>query len=353
MKHILIGDTHFDVSNGSEEVFNNQLKVFNNQILPLMEERNIKSIVQTGDITDNRTKLSLNIQHRLKTELFDILELKNINLISIIGNHDIYKKTDLSIYSMEVFEKAYKNLTIISKPTKLNNLLLIPWLCTQEDELNMFKEIEAQKPKGVIGHFEISDFFVSRTLKAEHGLTKDLFKNIKVFSGHYHLKQEDDNINYIGTPYQLTWSDFGENKGFYILDDETLELEFIPNESSIIHKKIVINSETKTISVDNGFEDIIESSVAKFDYDSLCNSKVKIFIDKDNAYNKKVIEAILEKVITYRIEIQDKVEEETVVEEETIKEYSIQDAIAQKVTTSFQKSVYDKVLEQSIKDLKE
>lgn len=357
MKHILIGDTHYDCNAGSEEVFNQQIKLFKEQIFPYMKENNINSIIQSGDITDNRTKISLNIQHRLKEELFDVIEKENFNLIAILGNHDIFYKTNLNVYSMEIFEKAYKdNFTVIKKPTKLNNLLLVPWLCSKEDEEYMFKKVKEINPKGVIGHFEISNFYVSKTYKAEHGISSKDFKDIKVFSGHYHLKQEEGNIFYIGTPYQTSWTDYSEQKGFYILDDETLEISFIENISSAKHLKVYLNSEEKTCTVTDGItEDFYK--VSKLDYNIFTNSKVKIYIDKDNAFNKKVIENILEKVLSYRIEVLDKPDEdldETKLDE-NLKyfDYDIKEAISTNLENNYQKEVFEKVVNKSLLDMKE
>lgn len=354
MKHILISDLHFDVSNGSEEVFNQQIKLFNEQIFPYMRENNINSIIQTGDITDNRTKISLNIQHRLKEELFDVLEEYNYTMFTILGNHDIFYKTNLSIYSMEIFEKAYKdNLKVIRTPTILNKLLLVPWLCTKEDEENMFNTVNSFNPKGVIGHFEISNFYVSKTYKAEHGINSSCFKDIKVFSGHYHLKQEEGNIFYIGTPYQTSWTDYSEQKGFYILDDKTLEIEFIENNSSAKHLKVYLNSEEKTCLITDGItEDIFK--VSKLDYNIFTNTKVKIYIDKDNAFNKKVIESILENVLSYRIEVLEKIEEENIeTKNEDFKDYDIKEAISSNLQNSYQRSVFEQIVNKSLIDMKE
>ena len=354
MKHILIGDTHYDCNAGSEEIFNQQIKLFKEQIFPYMKENNINSIIQTGDISDNRTKISLNIQHRLKEELFDVVEKENFKLITILGNHDIFYKTNLSVYSMEIFEKAYKdNFTVIKNPTKLNNLLLVPWLCSKEDEENMFTKIKEVNPKGVIGHFEISNFYVSKTYKAEHGINSSLFKDIKVFSGHYHLKQEEGNIFYIGTPYQDHWTSFGEQKYFYVLDDETLELEAIENVSSAKHLKVYLNSEEKTCTITDGItEDIYK--IPKLDYNIFTNTKVKIYIDKDNASNKKVIENILENVLSYRIEVLDKpVEEDIETKNENIKDYDIKEAISTNLQNSYQKNVFEQIVNKSLIDMKE
>jgi hypothetical protein len=56
------------------------------------------------------------------------------------------------------------------------------------------------------------------------------------FSGHFHHKSDNGNVYYLGNPYQITWSDYKDPRGFHIFDTETRELEFIPNPYEIFHK---------------------------------------------------------------------------------------------------------------------
>ncbi len=57
-----------------------------------------------------------------------------------------------------------------------------------------------------------------------------------VLSGHFHHKSSHGNIQYLGTPYEITWSDFNDPKGFHILDTDTKQLSFIPNPFVMFHK---------------------------------------------------------------------------------------------------------------------
>ena len=51
----------------------------------------------------------------------------------------------------------------------------------------------------------------------------------QVISGHYHCRSEKDNVKYLGAPYQMTFSDVGDTKGFWTLDTGDRSLEFIEN----------------------------------------------------------------------------------------------------------------------------
>ena len=50
----------------------------------------------------------------------------------------------------------------------------------------------------------------------------------------------------MGCPYELTWSDYQDPKGFHIYDTETRQLEFIRNPYSMFNK-VFYNDEGKTM----------------------------------------------------------------------------------------------------------
>ena len=55
-------------------------------------------------------------------------------------------------------------------------------------------------------------------------------------SGHFHKKSHMDNIWYLGSPFEQTWIDCDEERGFHVLDTDTMELEFIPNPHKMFFK---------------------------------------------------------------------------------------------------------------------
>jgi DNA repair exonuclease SbcCD nuclease subunit len=62
----------------------------------------------------------------------------------------------------------------------------------------------------------------------EHGHSaKELNQYEKVFSGHYHSKQENGNVLYTGTPIATTFAEANEQHGIHILDTTTGEIEFV------------------------------------------------------------------------------------------------------------------------------
>jgi uncharacterized protein (DUF342 family) len=57
-----------------------------------------------------------------------------------------------------------------------------------------------------------------------------------VYSGHYHHKSTEGNITYLGCPYEMTWQDYQDEKGFHIFDTETRVLTRVTNPFNMFHK---------------------------------------------------------------------------------------------------------------------
>jgi hypothetical protein len=71
---------------------------------------------------------------------------------------------------------------------------------------------------------------LNKKSKQEHGTPVGKFAAYKrVYSGHIHYAQKNKNVMMVGNAYQMTRSDGDNPKGFYILDLETGNHEFIEN----------------------------------------------------------------------------------------------------------------------------
>ena len=312
MKYIILGDTHFDLANGNERVFDFQMRFFEQQLFPYMLENKIDTIIQVGDFTDNRTKISLNIISGLKRRFFDKLKEYNFKMIHIIGNHDIFYKDSREIYSMEIFEQAYpENIEVITNNRVITmttvfkhtsesktKFQFVPWI-TNDDEFFIDNDAEV-----IFGHFEIKNFQMMRGFYSTNGLDPETFKNKLVFSGHYHLNQEKGNIIYVGTPYQLDWGDFNERKGFYVFDSVTKEYEFIENSVSPRHLKCTIDTDTKTIKVDGLLGGPQEFKINKsLNLSLFKDNKIKLYAKKELALVKNLFESIQPLAYSTKLEI--------------------------------------------------
>ena len=290
MKYALLGDLHFGVKGFNKDFFREQIGYLRDEFFPLCKEHNVDKVIQFGDLLDNRKIIDnaffIDMLYELEALLFEY----NIPMVVLTGNHDIYYKNTRDYSLLEVISKFgslkdkitwINNQTLIKEeifvPGKklTKNILIVPWLLPGE---NIDQEMLASADY-VFGHFEIKDFYMMPGVKAKSGLTIKDFQNKKVFSGHYHIRQEKGNVLYLGTPYQLNFGDAGNEKGFYILDLATDKLEFILN---TYNKKYLV------IWLGNNIYNSDEIDVWNFD---LIKEKyyVKIIHRKDTEENTRLL----------------------------------------------------------------
>ena len=88
-----------------------------------------------------------------------------------------------------------------------------------------------------MGHLELNGFAVNNIVTMDHGTPADIFKGFdRVYSGHFHTRSHQEEIYYLGNPYELYWHDVEETKGFHFFDTETLEHTPIDNPYRMFYK---------------------------------------------------------------------------------------------------------------------
>jgi hypothetical protein len=106
---------------------------------------------------------------------------------------------------------------------------MMPWICP-ENYQESIDHIKNTKAEICMGHFEIAGFAMYRGMESHDGLAKETFEKFDlVFSGHYHHRSSDKHIHYLGNPYELTWQDYNDPRGFHLFDLDTRRLEFMVN----------------------------------------------------------------------------------------------------------------------------
>jgi len=86
----------------------------------------------------------------------------------------------------------------------------------------------------------------------------------------FHQKTNKGIIVYVGTPGEMTWADYNDERGFHILDTETRQLEFIPNPNKMFYK-IKYND-----------DDMFYNDIVNTDYGYLAGKYVKLVVEKRN-----------------------------------------------------------------------
>ena len=240
MKICLLGDTHFGVRNDSKAFHAYYEKFYSEIFIPYLLEHKIDTVIQLGDLFDRRKYINFNSLAEARRYFFDPLEANGIKLLTLIGNHDIFWKESLDVNSPDLLLKDYGNITIYQEPGKFVydgiTFDIVPWIC-KENESTIATFIDESSADYCIGHFEIAGFQMMKGIDNHEGVDRSYFKQYKqVISGHFHTKSSEGNITYLGTPYELTWNDESDPKGFFIFDTETHGIEFIQNPYTIFTK---------------------------------------------------------------------------------------------------------------------
>lgn len=281
MKVVIVGDTHFGIRAGSNHFAQYQIRFFNDLLFPYMEANGIDTIIQTGDLFDNRTVLNLKSFHKIKKYIFDKMLEHNYTMHTLVGNHDMQLRESVKMNTSELLLRDYPNITIHSNPSTLqfgsSTIDIIPWICI-ENKTEIEEFIKRPNISDIlIGHLEIAGAMMQRGIPGHGGFDCSIFgRYTSVLSGHYHTRSFLDNkrINYVGTPYEMNWGDSGDTRGFTVLDTETFQYTYVPNPECMFIKirykdGCFINPKTLTGKY---VKLIVESKKNLVDFDNFINT---------------------------------------------------------------------------------
>lgn len=281
MKIAIITDTHAGMRGDNRALKAKQEKFYADVFFPYINRNNIGVVLHLGDMFDRRKYINFETLSWWNRIFMEPLREKNVEMHTVVGNHDCYFKSTNNTNSLK---EIYSDTSYSSnfhfywdKPVELEfeslKIMMCPWLAPSNEQVCL-EAIEKTDARILMGHFELQGFSMGRGQLCDHGLDAELFsKFLSVYSGHFHTQSKGKNVHYLGTPYQMTWSDYGDRKGFHILDTETLELEFIENP---------YNSFIKIKYEDS---DLTVADVASLETEHLENAFVKVVvINKTNSY---------------------------------------------------------------------
>ena len=241
MKIALLTDTHFGARNDNLNFNDYFYQFYEGVFFPYLQQNGIKHCIHLGDLMDRRKFVSYRILKDFRERFIQPFLHLEIDLHILVGNHDIYFRNTNDVNSLqELLGANYKNIHIYPEAQEINfggfPILMMPWINPQ-NEIYSFGMMDETKADTMMSHLEVVGFEMHGGHTSESGFDKSQFKKFDtVFSGHYHKKSDDGQIYYLGTPYQMTWSDYNCPKGFHVFDTETRELTRIVNPQKIFEK---------------------------------------------------------------------------------------------------------------------
>lgn len=226
-KSAIFSDIHFGKKANSEthnQDCLNFIQWFCNQV---QADPEIDHIMFLGDWNENRSALNistLNYSYR-GAKMLDGLGLP---VFFVVGNHDLYHRHTREIHSVIPFNE-FKNFVLIEEPTVIefigNGVLMCPYMFHEEyPSLKKFLDIPFWA-----GHFEFRGFEVTG-----YGMVmptgpdpKDYVGPKYIISGHFHKRQANENVVYIGNTFPMDFGDAGDTgRGMMVYDHSKDEMLF-------------------------------------------------------------------------------------------------------------------------------
>ena len=293
MKIAIITDQHFGCRKNLKLFHDYFLRFYEDVFFPTLEKEGITTIVDMGDTFDSRKGIDFCALTWAKENYYNRLQKMGIEIHSIVGNHTAYYKNTNDINAINLLLREYANVKIYSETTSIEidnlSILLVPWI-NPENEKKTMAMIEQSRSPVVMGHLELHGFKVNDYVVMEHGTNIDPFAKFdRVYSGHFHTRSSQNNIHYLGSPYEMYWNDWNDTRGFHLFDTETLEHTPINNPYNIFEKVFYEDTPFQTFDT-RGFEDKIVKVIVRKKSDI---GQFERFIDKiysANVAELKIVE---------------------------------------------------------------
>lgn len=341
----MLSDIHMGVRSNSLEWLENQVDYFNNFFIPLLKEKSREGDIFfiLGDLFDNRQSIDILVSNTAEDIIAEIAKILPVHILC--GNHDMYKKLDNKVNSLNKF-KHFKNVHVYTDNTILtnssgNSILVLPYSEDYDVDLGI---IENSGCDYLFAHADILGMKLDNGKDVKKGLNLSKSNIKKVFSGHIHKRQEKNKVIYIGSPYHTSRSDIGDTKGVYLFDAVENKQEFFHNHTSPLFKKILLSQiletplgEVKDMLKNNYVDIIVPLNLAS-------QFNISKFVEKLASSQYKRIESELERRITEGTEVQSVTMDDSKTLLDMIEDYidnNIEDASVRDVLKEKNKKYYN------------
>jgi len=253
-KILIFSDLHVHPHKRSTERLGDCLKSLE-WVFETAKERNIDDIVFCGDLFHERQHIDVLTYQKT----FNIVEKysDSFNLYLLLGNHDLWHFERWDVSSVNPF-RSMKNVVVIDQPTSLDVNIqgkackfgFLPYTHNPIKDLKNIEWTDGEYPKLLFGHVAIDGamwnvkYKVTAEVNIEHdgdmiAVGPEIFDDWEqVFLGHYHAEQvlgDNGNIEYVGSPLELSFGEAFQDKHIIEYDLDTLEKVYIKNEFSPKH----------------------------------------------------------------------------------------------------------------------
>lgn len=252
-KTLIFTDIHLHQHKKSSDRLQNCLDVLEWVFVTALEN-NVENILFLGDLFHDRQKIDA-LTYIKTFQLFEkYCKEAAFDVYLLLGNHDLwfYQKHDISSV---VPLRAFDNIHVVDSPCTLNLKFKnkkeypVSFLPYTHDPVTDIKNIKNDSNfKILLGHIAVD----GATLNSMHGTHAEvsiehdgemvkcgigMFEGWnQVFLGHYHAEQQlTPNVEYVGSPLELSFGEAFQEKHIVIYDLESHKKEYIVNNFSPKH----------------------------------------------------------------------------------------------------------------------
>ncbi len=215
-KAAVFTDIHFGLK-GNSKIHNQDCEDFVDWFIKTAKANGCETGIFCGDWHHNRNSLNLTTMDATIRSM-EKLGAAFEQFFFFDGNHDLYYKDKRTVNST-AFAKHIPGITFVDEITTIDDVTIVPWLVGDE-----WKKLKHLKSKYIFGHFELPTFFMNAMVQMpDHGeLRAEDFVNQKyVFSGHFHKRQQQGAVHYIGNAFPHNYADtWDDDRGMMVLDRE-------------------------------------------------------------------------------------------------------------------------------------
>ena len=307
-KGLYFTDIHWG-RKANSDLHNDDCTRFIKWVCEIVKQRDdIDFIGFLGDWFEHRSAVNistLNISYQGACLLNEL----NLPVFFCVGNHDLYHRNTRNVHSL-VHYSDLENFIVIDEAVVVDNIVGKVFFCPYmfHHEYATLKE-HSKNAKVWAGHFEFKGFVITGTnVRMPTGPDISDFVGPKsILSGHFHKRQKQANIEYIGNTFPMDFGDVNDiSRGVAIYNHETNETEYIDWDKGPRYFKFNIS-------------DLIEN-----DIEIPSNSYVKCVINIPLSYEELLL---IRQTYTEKYHMRDFLTEETSAKQDSLTDTEVEEDV--------------------------
>ena len=213
-KAVVFTDLHVGLKSNSV-VHNNDCLEFIKWTIATGKSQGCDMAIMCGDWHNSRASVNvLSLNYSL--QCLELLSKSFPKVYIIPGNHDLFYRDRRDVNSV-AWAQHLPNVEIIKDFLTIDDVTFAPWLLGDD-----YKKVQQLTGKYLFGHLELPSFYMNSLVQMpEHGeIRREHFTGFDhVFTGHFHKRQTQRNITYIGNCFPHNYADAGDDaRGLMILE---------------------------------------------------------------------------------------------------------------------------------------